>query len=101
MSKKLYVGNLPFSASEEEIHSAFGAFGEVTDVRIITDKFSGRSRGFAFVEMSDDKAAETAIESMNGKDLGGRNLIVNEARPQEKRERESRAGGGGGGGYRR
>lgn len=111
MGTKLYVGNLPFSLTEEELTSHFAACGEVTEARIVTDKFSGRSRGFAFVEMATPEGATQAIETLNGKDFGGRNLVVNEARPPVKREggdfgghREGgfrREGGGGGRGGRR
>ena len=91
MSKKLYVGNLSFNSTEEEIKAAFGQFGEVTSVTIIKDRDTGRSRGFGFVEMEN---ADAAIAGLNGKDMGGRTLTVNEAR-----EREDRKGGGGRGGY--
>jgi RNA recognition motif-containing protein len=91
--KKLYVGNLSFSAQESEIREMFSEFGNVSDVKIITDRETGRSRGFAFVEMSNDSEANAAMQAMNGKDVGGRALVVNEAR-----EREARGGGGGGGG---
>ena len=90
MPKKLYVGNLPFTATEEDLRNAFSPFGEVTSVSIITDRETGRPRGFAFVEMEN---ADAAIAELNGKDLGGRTLTVNEAR-----ERTSGGGGGGGGG---
>jgi RNA recognition motif-containing protein len=92
VSKKLYVGNLSFNSSEEEIKAAFGQFGEVTSVTIIKDRDTGRSRGFGFVEMEN---ADAAIAGLNGKDFGGRTLTVNEAR-----EREDRKHGGGGGGGR-
>ncbi|MBI9110469.1 RNA-binding protein [Maridesulfovibrio ferrireducens] len=84
MSKNIYVGNLPWSASEEDIKSAFEEFGEVISVNLITDRETGRPRGFCFVEM-DDQGALQAIESLDGKDFGGRNLKVNEARPREER----------------
>lgn len=90
---KLYVGNLPYSTTGEELESMFGAHGEVTSANIIQDRFSGRSRGFGFVEMADD-AGKAAIEALNGQDMGGRSLVVNEARPR----REGGGGGGGGGG---
>lgn len=80
MAKRLYVGNLPFRASEEEVREAFGAFGEVADVNLITDRETGRPRGFGFVEMVDDDAAQKVIEEMDGKDFGGRNLHVNFAK---------------------
>ena len=91
MSKKLYVGNLSFNSTEEEIKTMFGQFGEVTSVTIIKDRDTGRSRGFGFVEMEN---ADAAIAQLNGKEFGGRTLTVNEAREREDRKR----GGGGGGG---
>jgi len=94
--KKLYVGNLPFRSTEDELRDLFGQHGEVSSASIVMDRETGRSRGFAFVEMSDDGDAETAINALNGYSLGGRALVVNEARPREERPR----GGGGGGGYR-
>ena len=97
MGKKLYVGNLPFSATEDGLMSAFSAFGKVDSVKIITDRDTGRSKGFGFVEMGDDNEAEKAIGSMNGADFGGRTLTVNEARPMAPREPRS---GGFGGGHR-
>ena len=106
MGTKLYVGNLPFSTSEEELTGLFSGVGEVASVRIVTDKFSGRSRGFAFVEMTTDEGATQAIEKLNGNNLGGRDLVVNEARPPAPREGGGgfgggrRDGGGGGGGRR-
>ncbi len=92
MTKKLYVGNLPFSATTEEIRDAFSAFGDVNDVSLITDRETGRPRGFGFVEM-DAEGAMKAIEGLNDKDFGGRNMTVNEAR-------ERNSGGGGGRGRR-
>lgn len=92
---KLYVGNLPFSATEESLQDAFGAIGSVASVKIITDRDTGRSKGFAFVEMSDEEGAQKAIESLNGTDFGGRSLKISEARPQEPRS----GGGGGRGGF--
>ncbi len=89
----IYVGNLAYNATDEELRSAFEAFGQVTTVKIVRDRDSGRSRGFAFVEMEDGEGAQNAVAQMNGKDLKGRNLVVNEARPREQ-------GGGGGGGSR-
>jgi len=86
MSKKLYVGNLPWSATEEEIRAAFEAYGEVTSINLIEDRETGRPRGFGFVEM-DDNGAREAIENMDGKDFGGRNIKVNEAKPREERPR--------------
>ena len=90
MSKKIYVGNLPFTASEEEVRQLFEQHGEVFSISLITDRETGRPPGFGFVEM-DEQAANSAIETLNGMDLGGRSLTVNEARP-----RGERAGGRGG-----
>ncbi len=90
--KKLYVGNLPFSASEAEIQEIFSQHGEVASVAMIMDRETGRPRGFGFVEMANDDEADKAIEALNGQDFGGRPLTVNEAR-----ERQPRSGGGGGG----
>ncbi len=90
---RIYVGNLNYRTDEQSLRDTFGEFGEVTDVHIVTDRETGRSRGFAFVEMPDDSEANKAIEELNGKDVEGRSLTVNVARP-----RESRGGGGGGGG---
>jgi len=91
----IYVGNLSFKATEDDVREAFGAHGEVLKVGIIMDRDSGRSRGFGFVEMADKEEGLAAIEALNGTELGGRSLTVNEARP-----REERGGGGGGGGGR-
>jgi RNA recognition motif-containing protein len=96
LNKKLYVGNLPFSATEAELRSLFEAHGEIASVNIITDRETGRARGFAFVEMEDARAAEAAMRALDGREMGGRPLRVNEA--QDKR---SGGGGGGGGGYGR
>jgi RNA recognition motif-containing protein len=90
----IYVGNLPFEIDDAELEKTFTEFGEVTSARVIQDRFSGRSRGFGFVEMADASQAEAAIQALNGKDNGGRPLTVNEAKPREDRPR----GGGGGGG---
>jgi RNA recognition motif-containing protein len=95
MSTKLFVGNLSFNATENQLQDLFAAHGTVTEVDIIMDKFSGRPRGFAFVSMETKEAAEAAVQALNGKELDGRALTVNEARPREERPR----GGGGGGGY--
>ncbi|MGE4554215.1 MAG: RNA recognition motif domain-containing protein [Desulfovibrionaceae bacterium] len=84
MSKKLYVGNLPWSATEDEIRARFETFGQVTSVNLVADRETGRPRGFGFVEM-DDEGARQAIENLDGKDFGGRTLKVNEARPREPR----------------
>jgi cold-inducible RNA-binding protein len=94
----IYVGNLTAEVSEEDLQQAFGGFGKVDSARIIKDKFSGQSRGFRFVEMPERAEAQAAIEGMNGKDLKGRTLTVNEARPQT--DRRSSGGGPGGGGRR-
>ena len=90
----IYVGNLPFETTEDSLHVAFAEYGEVTSSRVITDRMTGRSRGFGFVEMAKQEEAEAAIKVMNGKELDGRTLTVNEARPRE----DSGGGGGGGGG---
>jgi len=81
----IYVGNLSYSLSEEELRDAFGAHGEVSSVKILSDRETGRSRGFGFVEMPNQSEGEAAVEQLNGKDLGGRALRVNEARPRERR----------------
>lgn len=94
----IYVGNLSWDMTEDELRDAFKAFGEVTSATIIIDKFSGNSRGFGFVEMSGQSEAQAAIEGLNGQELSGRAIIVNEARPREDRPRDDRRGGGGGGG---
>ena len=99
--KKLFVGNLPFAASEDSLRDMFTPFGDVQEVRIMTDRATGRSRGFAFVEMVDDEAAAKAITGLNGKDLGGRALTINEARPRPERAGGFRTDGGGYGGKRR
>lgn len=85
MEKKLFVGNLPYEVTEDQLKEAFGAHGTVESVRIITDKFSGRSKGFAFVEMSSEDEAQACIDKLNNSDLSGRSIIVNEARPMEPR----------------
>jgi RNA recognition motif-containing protein len=97
MSNKLYVGNLSFSTGEEDLEELFGAHGEVVSAKLVTDRDTGRSRGFAFVEMSSAEEAQRAIENLDGKDFMGRNLKVNIAKPREDRPR---GGGGGGGGGR-
>jgi RNA recognition motif-containing protein len=81
----IYVGNLSYGMSEDELRDAFGAFGEVSSVKILMDRETGRSRGFGFVEMPNKSEAETAIAQLNGKDVGGRPLRINEARPREQR----------------
>ena len=95
MGRKLYVGNLPYSATETSLREAFSASGTVDTVSLITDRDTGQSKGFAFVEMASDREAQAATEAMNGKMLDGRQIKVNEAKP-----RENRSGGGGGGGSR-
>lgn len=94
----IYVGNLPHQTTEDEVRQAFEEFGQVTEVRIITDKFSGESKGFGFVEMPTIAEAQKAIEVMNGKDMMGRALNVSEARPRVERRGGGRRGGFGGGG---
>src|SRR3954462_12900749 len=97
MGSKLYVGNLSFNTTEADLKDAFGAAGKVESVELIQDKFSGKSRGFGFVTMASDQDAQNAISQFHGKELDGRALTVNEARPREERPQ---GGGGGGGGYR-
>ena len=102
MGRKLYVGNLPFSATEEDITAKFSACGTVESAKLITDRDTGRSKGFGFVEMSSDSEAQAAIDKLNGQDYGGRPMTVNEARPQQKKGPRPGGGGGyggGGGGY--
>ena len=96
-NKKLYVGSLPYSVTEEELRNLFSGYGTVESARIITDKFTGQSKGFGFVEMASGEEAQKAIQGANGTTIGGRTLIVNEARPEERRERSFGGGGGGGG----
>src|SRR5262252_5994783 len=96
MAKKLYVGNLSFRTTETDLSDMFGEIGQVESVQIITDRDTGRSKGFAFVQMADDAAAEKAIAQLNGQEMGGRNLTVNEAKPVERRDSRERGGGGGG-----
>ncbi|HWR89907.1 MAG TPA: RNA-binding protein [Dissulfurispiraceae bacterium] len=94
MSKRIYVGNLPYQADEEALKEIFAAIGEVQSVRIIKDE-TGRSKGFGFVEMTSDDDADSAISSLNGTPFMGRNIVVNEARPQTGRGRPGGPGGGG------
>uniref|UniRef100_A0A7C6EDX1 RNA-binding protein n=1 Tax=candidate division WOR-3 bacterium TaxID=2052148 RepID=A0A7C6EDX1_UNCW3 len=84
---KVYVGSLPFSATEAQLNDLFSKYGKVNSVNIISDKFTNRSRGFAFVEMETEEAAQKAIAELNGTDFEGRKIVVNAARPQERRER--------------
>src|SRR6202163_1450042 len=101
--KKLYIGNLPFSATEDQLNEWFSQIGVTpSGVNLIRDRFTGQSRGFAFVEVNNDEDADRAVNSLNGQNFGGRNLVVNEARPQAERGSGGgggRSGGGGGGGY--
>jgi cold-inducible RNA-binding protein len=94
MTKKLYVGNLSYATTEAALSELFGAVGEVTSVNLITDRSTGRSKGFAFVEMAEDSAAQEAIEQLGGKELDGREINVAEARPQKPRDNQYRGGGG-------
>jgi cold-inducible RNA-binding protein len=96
MSVRLYVGNLPFSVTEQDLEQLFSQSGQVDSANVVTDRDTGRSRGFGFVEMETQEAADAAIQSLNGYELSGRALTVNEARPKESRP--SRGGFGGGGG---
>ncbi len=93
MSTKLFVGNLSFNATQEQLQDLFGAHGTVVEIDVIKDKFSGRPRGFGFVTMETKEAADAAVQAINGKEIDGRALTVNEARPRE--ERAPRTGGGG------
>jgi len=99
MGNKLYVGNLPYSVRDGDLEQAFGAFGAVTSAKVMMERDTGRSKGFGFVEMSNAQEAQAAIEGMNGKNVGGRDLTVNIARPMEPRAPRSGGGFGGGGGY--
>jgi RNA recognition motif-containing protein len=98
MGSKIYVGGLPYSTTEQQLSDLFAAHGAVASARIITDKFTGQSRGFGFVEMASEDEAKTAINALNGTQFGGRTLTVNEARPQEPRSGGGGRGGMGGGG---
>lgn len=95
MAKKIYVGNLAFSVTDDELQQAFASFGNITSARVVMDKMSGRSKGFGFVEIEDDASADTAIQKMDGQTIGGRAVRVSEAKPQEPRT----GGGGGRGGF--
>jgi len=100
MGNKLYVGNLPYSVRDGDLEQAFSAFGAVTSAKVMMERDTGRSKGFGFVEMGSDSEAQAAIEGMNGQPMGGRSLVVNEARPMEPRRPGGGGGfGGGGGGY--
>ena len=107
MGNKLYVGNLPYSVRDGDLEQSFGQFGAVTSAKVMMERDTGRSKGFGFVEMGSDAEAQAAIAGMNGTALGGRSLVVNEARPMEPRPPRSGGGGygggregGGGGGFR-
>ena len=99
MGNKLYVGNLPYGVRDNDLEQAFSQFGTVTSAKVMMERDTGRSKGFGFVEMGSDSEAQSAIQGMNGQSLGGRSLVVNEARPMEARP--PRTGGGGFGGGRR
>ena len=99
MGNKLYVGNLPYSVRDQDLEQAFGQFGAVTSAKVMMERDTGRSKGFGFVEMGSDAEAQAAIGGMNGQPLGGRSIVVNEARPMEPRPPRSGGFGGGGGGY--
>ena len=98
MGNKLYVGNLPYQVRDSDLEQAFGQYGSVTSAKVMMERDTGRSKGFGFVEMGSDEEAQAAVQGMNGQSLGGRNLVVNEARPMEARP--PRTGGGGFGGPR-
>ena len=97
MAKKLYVGNLAFSVTDDELMQAFTGFGNVASARVVMDRMTGRSKGFGFVELEDDSQADEAVNKMNGQTIGGRPVRVSEAKPQEDRPRGPRREGGGGG----
>ena len=99
MGNKLYVGNLPYSVRDGDLEQAFGEFGVVTSAKVMMERDTGRSKGFGFVEMGSDDEAQAAINGMNGQPLGGRNVVVNEARPMEARPPRTGGFGGGGGGF--
>ncbi len=101
MGNKLYVGNLPYSVRDEDLQQSFSQFGAVTSAKVMMERDTGRSKGFGFVEMGSDAEAQAAINGMNGQSMGGRSVVVNEARPMEARPPRSGGfgGGGGGGGY--
>src|SRR5580692_10948072 len=97
MAKRIYVGGLPYSATEQDLTDLFSAHGTVTTVTLITDKYTGQAKGFGFVEMANDNECTAAINTLNGALMGGRTLTVNEARPREERPRSGGGGGYGGG----
>ena len=92
----IYIGNLDFGVDENDLRNIFEKYGSVSDVKIITDKYSGRSKGFGFVEMEDDDSANNAIQELNNAEVGGRNIKVNESKPRENNRGGDRRGGGGG-----
>ena len=100
MGNKLYVGNLPYTVRDDDLSQSFGEFGTVTSAKVMMERDTGRSKGFGFVEMADDAQAQAAINGMNGQALGGRNLVVNEARPMEPRPPRTGGFGGGNDGFR-
>ena len=99
MGNKLYVGNLPYSFRDSDLESTFGQYGSVSSAKVMMERDTGRSKGFGFVEMGSDAEAQAAIEGVNGQAIGGRNLVVNEARPMEPRPPRSGGFGGGRGGF--
>jgi len=108
VATKLFVGSLSYSVNDDQLNDAFAPFGTVVSAKVIIDRDTGRSKGFGFVEMSSDEEAKAAVAGLDGKEIEGRTIVVNEARPQENRERRSggddrghRGGGGGGGGFGR
>ena len=100
MGNKLYVCNLPYTVRDDDLSQSFGEFGTVTSAKVMMERDTGRSKGFGFVEMADDAQAQAAINGMNGQALGGRNLVVNEARPMEPRPPRTGGFGGGNDGFR-
>lgn len=99
MGNKLYVGNLPYSFRDNDLEQTFGQFGSVSSAKVMMERDTGRSKGFGFVEMGSDAEAQAAIQGVHGQNFGGRDLVVNEARPMEPRPPRSGGGFGGGGGY--
>lgn len=100
MGNKLYVGNLPYAFRDNDLEQAFSPYGEITSAKVMMERDTGRSKGFGFVEMGTDEQAQAAIQALHGQQIGGRGLVVNEARPMEARPpRSGGFGGGGGGGY--
>lgn len=99
MATKLFVGSLAYTVTDEELAEVFSEVGKVESAKVILDRDTQRSKGFGFVEMSTEEEAKAAVEKLNNKEVSGRAIVVNEARPQENRERRSFGGGGGGGGY--